>query len=221
MTPSLGSVAIRRGGGGFPCTTSHLQEEHCSLSSVRRTRATVGRMFPRTFRATSTVVSFWVLVGFATLLVGDSVLRGAWPTVFAYLPPVLLVLWVFWLLLWRTSVRAELDRVIVRNLLSVHEVPWSRVAEVWQRGQVVLELDDARRVICWGAPFPPKPGVPRRARQTTSGRPPATFTDLLEAYRRSAPPSSEPTSRRWDLAALVPGIVLLVATIARVLWVPA
>jgi hypothetical protein len=178
-------------------------------------------MFPRTFRATSTVVSFWVLVGFATLLIGDSVLRGAWPTVVAFLPPVLLVLWVFWLLLWRTSVRAESDRVIVRNLLRVHEVPWSRVSEVWQRGQVVLELDDARRVTCWGAPFPPKPGIPRRVRQAKAGRPPVTFIDLLGAYRRSAPPSAEPTRRRWDLVALAPGAVLAVATIARVLWIPA
>jgi hypothetical protein len=178
-------------------------------------------MFPRTFRATSTVVSFWVLVGFATLLVGDAVLRGAWTTVFAYLPPVLLALWVFWLVLWRTSVRAEVDRVVVRNLARVHEVPWSRVAEVRQRGQVVLELDDSRRLICWGAPFPPKPGIPRRVRQARSGRPPVTFTDLLEAYRRSAPSSAEPTSRRWDLAALAPGIVLVIATIVRVLWFPA
>jgi hypothetical protein len=68
----------------------------------------------------------------------------------------------------------------------------ARVAEVWQRGQVVIELVDARRVVCWGAPFPPKPGIPRRTRQVASGRPPATFTDLLEAYRRSAPPSGEP-----------------------------
>ena len=180
-------------------------------------------MFPRTFRATSTVVSFWVIVAFATVLIGDAVIRGAWPTVVAYLPPMLLALWVFWLVLWRTSVRAEPDRVIVRNLLRVHEVPWSRVVDVRQRGQVVLELDDSRRLSCWGGPFPPKPGVLRRPRTGRSGpeRPKATFSDVLETYRRSAPSSAEPARRQWDLVGLAIGVALVIATIARVLLVPA
>jgi len=180
-------------------------------------------MFPRTFRATSTVVSFWVIVAFATVLIGDAVIRAAWPTVVAYLPPILLALWGFWLVLWRTSVRAEPDRVIVRNLLRVHEVPWSRVVDVRQRGQVVLELDDARQLSCWGGPFPQKPGVPRRpqVRQAKSPRPNANFSDVLETYRRSAPPSAEPARRRWDFVGLAIGVVLLIATIARVLLVPA
>lgn len=173
-------------------------------------------MFPRTFRATSTVITFWVAVGFATVLVGDAVFRGAWSTVLAYLPPVLLVLWVLWLALWRTSVRALPDRVIVTNLVRIHDVPWSRVAEVRQRGQVTLELDDSRQLVCWGAPFPPKPG----ARRTGRRRPVESFATILDHYRGSAPRSSEPVTRRWDLVAIAPGVVLVLAVIVRLLVVP-
>lgn len=169
-------------------------------------------MFPRTFRATSTVITFWVAVGFAAVLVGDACLRGAWATVLAYLPPVLFVLWLLWLVLWRTSVRALPDRVIVTNLLRVHDVPWSRVVEVRQRGQVTLELDDSRQLLCWGGPFPTKPGV----RSSSRRRPAESFAAVLDHYRGSAPPSSEPATRRWDLVALVPGIVLALAVIARI-----
>jgi energy-coupling factor transporter transmembrane protein EcfT len=172
-------------------------------------------MFPRTFRATSTVVVFWVSVAFAALLVGDAVFRGAWSTVLAYLPPVLLVLWVLWLVLWRTSVRALPDRVIVTNLVRIHDVPWDRVAEVRQRGQVTLELDDSRQLLCWGGPFPAKPGIPRSSRR----RPADSFAATLDHYRRSAPPSTEPVRRRWDVVAIVLGIVLVLAMIARLLFV--
>jgi hypothetical protein len=168
-------------------------------------------MFPRTFRATSTVVSFWVAVGFAAILVGDAVVRGAWSTVVAYLPPVLLALWVLWLVLWRTSVRALPDRVIVTNLLRIHDVPWSRVVEARQRGQVTLELDDSRQLLCWGGPFPAKPGVPRVNRR----RPAETFAATLDHYRSSAPPSDEPVRQRWDLVAIVPGVVLVLAVVAQ------
>jgi hypothetical protein len=172
-------------------------------------------MFPRTFRATSTAVAFWVAVGFAALLVGDAVLRGAWSTVLAYLPPVLLVLWALWLVLWRTNVRALPDRVIVTNLVRIHDVPWDRVAEVRQRGQVTLELDDARQLVCWGGPFPSKPGIPRSSRR----RPADSFAATLDHYRRSAPSSVEPVRRRWDLVAITLGVVLVFAVIARLLFV--
>ena len=168
-------------------------------------------MFPRTFRATSTVVSFWVAVGFATVLVGDTLLRGAWATLVAYLPPVLLVLWVLWLVLWRTSVRAQTDRAIVTNLVRIHDVPWSRVAGVRQRGQVILELDDSRQLLCWGGPFPTKPGLQRTKRR----QPAETFAETLDHYRRSAQPSDEPVRRRWDLVAIAPGVVLVLAVVAQ------
>ena len=176
-------------------------------------------MLPRTFRATSTVVSFWVAVGFAAILVGDAVFRGAWPTVVAYLPPVLLILWLLWLVLWRTSVRAEPDQVIVRNLLRIYDVPWSRVSGVRQKGQVILELDDSRSLLCWGGPFPSKPGIPRRSSvvRSRSERPPTSFAETLEVYRRSAPSSPEPVRRRWDLLAIALGVVALLVVVARVL----
>jgi hypothetical protein len=170
-------------------------------------------MFPRTFRATSTVISFWVAVTFAALLMGDAVVRGAWSTVLAYLPPVLLALWVLWLVLWRTSVRALPDRVIVTNLVRISDVPWSRVAEVRQRGQVTLELDDSRQLLCWGGPFPAKPGNPRSSRR----RPAESFAATLDHYRRSAPTSADPARRRWDVVAITPGVLLAMAVIAQLL----
>jgi len=168
-------------------------------------------MVPHTFRATSTVVSFWVAVGFAAVLVGDAVFRGAWQTVVAFLPPVLLVLWVLWLVMWRTSVKAQPDRVIVTNLVRIHDVPWSRVAEVRQRGQVTLELDDSQQLLCWGGPFPTKPGISRTARR----RPAGSFAATLDHYRRSAALSTDPVRRRWDLVAIAPGVVLVLVVIAQ------
>jgi hypothetical protein len=180
-------------------------------------------MFPRTFRATSTVVAFWVAVAFEILLLGDAIFRGAWSTILGYLPPVLLILWVLWLVLWRTSVRAETDRVIVRNLVRVYDVPWSRVVGVRQTGQAILELDDSRDVTCWGGPFPSKPGIPRRPTTAalSSARPATSFAEALEMYRRSAPSSAEQVRRSWDLPAIVLGSVALLAIVVRVMLVPA
>lgn len=165
-------------------------------------------MFPRTFRATSTVVAFWIAVGFAALLVGDAIVRGAWGTVVGYLPPVLWGVWLLWVALWRTNVRAEPERLLVTNMVRIHDVPWDRVVGVQQRGQVTLELEDAARLVCWGAPFPPRPGLRRTERRRASD-----FATILDHYRSAAPPSSEPVTRRWDLVAIVPGVVLTLVVV--------
>jgi hypothetical protein len=157
----------------------------------------------RTLRATSSVVSFGALVLCGVFLIGDAAVRGYWDVVARWLPVVLFALWVFWLTLVRSSIRVERERVVVINLLRVHEVPWSRVAECVQTGQIRLDLVDGRRLTCWGGPFPSRRGMSR-------GPVDSDAVDLMEAMRLSAPASGEPLRAHWDMPSLLVGGILLV-----------
>jgi hypothetical protein len=167
-------------------------------------------VFPR---ATSTLFSFWAVVGFAALLVGDALVRGSWHVLALSVAPAALAVWAAWMLLFRPSIRFDTDRVVTVNPGRVIEVPWQRVVIVRQRPQLVLELDDGSRVTCWGSPFPEKPG--RRPRDASKRRDSAAgdVVGTLEAARsgaRSTTPDAM-VSRRWDVVPLLGGAVLAVA----------
>jgi hypothetical protein len=179
-------------------------------------------------RASSSLVAFWALAGFAAVLLGDAAIRSDWHLVSVAIAPAGFVVWAAWLFLYRPEIRFDADRVIVVNPGRTIEVPWSHVTRVEQRPQLVLELGGGVRITCWGAPFPDKAGLHRPATSSTTAgrRAPSARRDVvgvLESARRvasertpvaagsgmgtSAEPS-EPVGRRWDVAPLVVGAIL-------------
>lgn len=163
------------------------------------------RVEHKMLRATSSLFAFWAVVGIVAFLMGDAAVRGAWGFVGRWLPLALLIVWAFWLMLWRSSIRLERDRVIVTNLLRVHVVPWMSVIGVIQGPQIRLELRDGSRIDCWGGPFPPRPSFRREA----SGN---DAIDLMQATHESAPHSDEKPRAYWDIPVLAVGGILLVWT---------
>lgn len=155
------------------------------------------------------------------VLLGDAAFHGAWGTVLIDLAPVLLVMWAAWVLLFRPCIGFDGEQITVRNPLRIITVPWSRVASISQRFQVVLELDDGKRVTCWGSPFPEKPGArrqtPQRAGRTLVNQ---DVSAKLEAARRSARKGKADALvvRRFDLVPLIVGCVLAVLSLLELVF---
>jgi hypothetical protein len=171
-------------------------------------------------RPTSSLAAFWVLTGFCTLLVGDAAVQGDWRLFGLAVAPAALVVWLGWQVLYRPEVRFDSRRVVIVNPGRTSEIPWRHVSEVQQRLQIVVELDDGRKVTAWGSPFPEKPGlrrpVPGERRRSVPG------AELLGAYDASRNPApngapDSPVSRRWDVVLLLLGAVLAVACAVELL----
>lgn len=157
-------------------------------------------------RATSSLVSFWVSVVVAILLLGDAAVRGRWDVVAVAAAPVAFAVWVMWLLLWRPGIRVAADRAVVTNIGRIHDLPWSRVADVTDRMQVVFGLDDGTTVKSWGGPF--SRGSRSRGRQADADT--ARALDVIERAREASAPTDDPVRHRWDAVALSAGAVLAI-----------
>lgn len=154
-----------------------------------------------TLRAGSSAVAFAFVAVATVLLVGDAAVRGFWDVALRASGIAGLVLWVAWLLLVRPSIRLEPDRAVVVNVGRITEVPWARVVEIRRRLQLVLELDDGRKVECWGSPFPSR---------RTAGRGQAVPEDpaaetLHAAWIAGDDASAAVVTRRADTVALLTG----------------
>jgi hypothetical protein len=191
-------------------------------------------------RALSSLIAFWALTGLAAVFVVDAAVRGRWDVALRTVGVVLFVLWAAWLFLVRMSVRLDAGALTARNLLRWVRVPWARVVDIERRAQLTVELDDGRRIECWGSPFAPRRGV----RGPTSGgqamptvtaatnpfgpalggasglRGGGTARDAgLEAARSmwlSASAADGPVTRGWDIPALVAGAVCLVCAVVAI-----
>lgn len=169
-------------------------------------------------RAGSGVGLWVVVVAFCVFLLGDALVRGAFPLAASALPWLTLIVWAVFLLLVRPCVVLDDSGISVVNVLRVHHAPWSAVETVRSRFQVRVELVDGRVFRSWGAPS-----------STTGGRSDAVGARLgdrrepgvlpihrvIERWRdehevaASAP--SERATTRWDWLALF-------VTAAVVLW---
>ena len=168
-------------------------------------------------RASSSLAAFWAVAGFAALLVGDAVVRGDLRLAVEWGAPAALAVWVAWLILYRPQVRFDQTGLVVLNPLRISTVPWTRVAAVTQRFQLVLELDDGSHITCWGSPFPEKPGLRRPNSAKSTDRAPLGAAAALEVMRSRAISSAvEPGVRRgWDLRAVAIGVALVAALLAE------
>jgi len=166
-----------------------------------------------TLRATSSAVSFWAAVAIAVVFMGDAAVRGAWSVVAAWLPLTGFVVYLAWLVLYRSSLRVETYRLTVINLARVHTAPWARIMRVAHGPQILLELDDGTTLTCWGGPFPPRPGRESRGQEQSQ------VQRLLEARCDGAAATDEPVRHRWDVPVLAVGAILAVAAVVAPLMV--
>ncbi|CAN5182257.1 hypothetical protein BH11ACT3_BH11ACT3_02640 [soil metagenome] len=168
---------------------------------------------PVVLRAPSSAVVFGLVAAVAVVFVGDAVVRGAWSLAAQAAGPAALAVWAAWLLLVRPSIRLESDRAVVVNVGRVTEVPWSRVADIRRRLQLVLDLEDGSRVECWGSPFPTRAGVNRNATSADVAAPDTALTVLRSAWLSGSHDTTLPVVRRADALALGIGAAALAATI--------
>jgi len=166
-------------------------------------------------RAGSSVVAFAFVAVAVALLLGDAVIRGSWLVAARASGVALLVLWAAWLLLIRPSIRVLPDRAVVTNVGRITEVPWSRIVAVRRRLQLILDLDDGRRVEAWGSPFP-KRRLAGRSAASEADDPAATA--LRAAWLSGDDSSSAIVVRRADTLALLIGAGALAAAILTLTW---
>jgi hypothetical protein len=153
-----------------------------------------------TLRAGGSAFAFTAVAIVGALLLADAVLRGSWTAAVRTAGPVILVVWVAWLLLLRPSIRIQPDRAVVINVGRITEVPWSRIVDIRRRLQLVLDLDDGRRLEAWGSPFLSK----RRDSEDSA-------LMALRGAWMSGPASEAPVIRRVDVMALTVGAVAIAA----------
>ncbi len=197
------------------------------MSSERTTDSGANR---RVIRAGSPLFTFWLVVACVVLLLGDAAGQGDWPVFALALAPSLLAVWLGWMLFLRPCIIVTSDRLTVRNIGRVIEMPWGSVGELRLRFGVVVELADGRHVNCWGGPFGARPGTARRAVQARRNgeepRPDAGTAAIasLEAVRAEAMDAAAadprraaaliaPVVRRWDGWPLLLGAALVVAVV--------
>jgi hypothetical protein len=163
----------------------------------------------RTMRPASAGVAFWLALAVGAWAVFDA----------ARVDPIaglrwgaaaVLLLWVLWVLLWRTSIRIRDDEIDVVNALRTWRIPWSRVEDVESRLQYVVVLDDGRSVTAWGSP-----AAGRGARGPRSG---ADLHLLANASSRSGGTGNRapivPSTAWWSLAIPAIAMVCFLASLA-------
>ena len=144
-------------------------------------------------------------------MLGDAVIRGAWPTAARVAGVGALVIWAAWMLLVRPSIRVLPDRAVVINVGRITELPWSRVVDIRRRLQVIFDLDDDQHVEAWGSPFVSRRPLGPSARPFD--RDPALT--LLRSRWTSAgrAATAEAVVRRVDVIALLAGAAALAALV--------
>jgi hypothetical protein len=163
--------------------------------------------------------TFGLAAAVSAFLVGDALVRGDWALGLRALGIVALVLWVVWVLLVRPSIRVDDEAVTVVNVLRTVRVPWSEVAYVGMRFQIVLETRSGAEVRCWGGPTLPRPKPARRGERPVMphAREVDVLRDAQDRHREDPVLPGVVVTRAWDTVAVAIGAACVLATVAAVL----
>ncbi|MDN5660243.1 MAG: hypothetical protein L0G72_05715, partial [Brevibacterium aurantiacum] len=102
-----------------------------------------------------------IVWAFLALLLIDAIVRGSWDTVGTFLPPLALVGWLVFILLWRPAVIVGSEQVVIREILRTTTVPFANITDI--RLSTIVSImaiapNGAERTYRpWNAP-----GMPRR-----------------------------------------------------------
>lgn len=155
----------------------------------------------------------------SAFLVGDALVRGDWELVLRSVGIVALVLWGIWVLLVRPSIRVDEGAITVVNVLRTVRVPWTEVAHIGMRFQIVLETRSGDEVRCWGGPTLPRPKPARRGERAVmpSAREVDVLRDAQDRHREDSTSAGAVVTRGWDVLAVAIGGASVLATLAAVL----
>lgn len=107
---------------------------------------------PTVIRSTS---GYW-LTGALTIVVIifsiDATVRGDLGYFLAIMPWELLAIWLLFVTLVRPRILVYPGRLRVINLLRSHDIAWSAIGHLGGRYQLIISLQDGRKISCWGAP---------------------------------------------------------------------
>jgi hypothetical protein len=170
-------------------------------------------------RSASAVIPFWIGVVALAVVVGVPLFGADWRLFGFALAPALLLAWILWFALFRPAVHYDATKAVVVNFGRTHVLPWGHVTDVRQGISLIFDLDAGKPVSAYGAPAPRRTGnvMGNFDRRT---RPVETFhreADLLDGFRRGAPPADAPVTSRWDVIPLVIGGVLAIAVVVEIL----
>lgn len=170
----------------------------------------------KTYRSRGGLVSLAVCALIAIFLLGDAVVRAGWASMLLLAPWVLLALWVIYVTTAASFVRTDDEGVSLQNLLRRTAAPWSRVADIDLKWQLVVALDDGRRIECLGAPAKARPR-PGAAKVEGRAVPEAlvVMTEIRDRWSASDRTGSGDIVRSWDIPALIAlGVIAVGAVFA-------
>lgn len=168
-----------------------------------------------------------IVWAFLALLLVDAIVRGSWDTVGTFLPPLALVGWLVFMLLWRPAVIVESEHVVIREILRTTTVPFADITDI--RLSTVVSImaiatnGTTRTYRPWNAP-----GMPRRKIDSglTGGTRPESVDnhpafELLRRWENNhqgsnlAKPTNTPgtTTTVWNLGVLGVCLVLILLVV--------
>jgi hypothetical protein len=164
-------------------------------------------------RSAGSVIAFWVVAAALVVVVGIPLVGANWPVLSFLFAPSLFLAWLFWIVLYRPSVRYDQTQAVIVNIGRRHVLPWGHVTNIHQGINLIFELDAGKSIQAWGVPAPRRPGIigsaiDRRTRPSTDLHHDA---ELLDSIRRSITPTSDPVVSTWEFVPLIIGLVLAIA----------
>lgn len=172
----------------------------------------------RTYRATTGVAVLVVCAVLSVFLLGDAVVRGSWGLMLLFVPWVLLVLWLIYVVSVASMVRVDEEGASVQNFLRRTRFGWRRVTELDLRWQLDFTLDDGRKLACWGGPGRIQSPRMKRSGEVTVPQSLQALTDVRarweNAVERPVGTTGEgvdaPIRRSWDWPAIGALVVIVV-----------
>lgn len=172
----------------------------------------------RTYRATTGVAVLVVCAVLSVFLLGDAVVRGSWGLMLLFVPWVLLVLWLIYVVSVASMVHVDEEGASVQNFLRRTRFGWRRVTELDLRWQLDFTLDDGRKLACWGGPGRIQSPRMKRSGEVTVPQSLQALTDVRarweNAVERPVGTTGEgvdaPIRRSWDWPAIGALVVIVV-----------
>lgn len=160
---------------------------------------------------------FAVGAAVAVVLLADAALRGGWWNAALLSPWVALGVWAVYVGLYASAVTTDDEGILIQNLLRRIRVPWSAVADIRLRYQVVVVTADGARISCYGGPAARPASATLRRRGGGAGGALRMTAEIRDAWR-AAPSRPDAAIRRdWDRAALIALTAIVVAAAVAVL----
>lgn len=163
----------------------------------------------------------WLVCGFFAL---NLLMTGTVADIWHFLPWLLLVCWLLYLVQWRPRLVIRADSLYVVNMVREHHIPFAALTSL-RVGQGVVLQTTAGTIYSWGAPGTGKlgPRLGTTPRTTGTGQQQGSrdarmhIEAACQAWEQGtdcATQSQREVSSRWDLPTAVVSVLLLILAVA-------